>query len=95
MKSHDILKVKNDEAGSASYVTESTICSLDVLSCTVLASIKFVNEFCREILISSVSVDHKLYFHEAQKKKMILLLKKRMRLREMFRVQNNIQHKLQ
>jgi len=66
MKPHDILKVKNAMAGSASYVTESIICSLGTLKCTVLVSTKFVTKLCPEMLIWSVSVDHKLYFHEAQ-----------------------------
>ena len=87
MKPHDILKVKNAMAGSASYVTESIICSLGTFKCTVLVSTKFVTKLCPEMLIWSVSADHNLYLHEA-------LLKKRMSLKEMLTVQNNVQYKL-
>ena len=66
MKPHDILKAKNAVAGSLSYVTWSKICSLGIFKCTVVFSTKFVTEFFSEMLIWSVSVDHNLYFHEAQ-----------------------------
>jgi len=66
MKTHDILKVKNTVAGSVSYVMDYTICSLGIFKCPVMISTKFVTVFCLEMLIWSVSVDHNLYFHEAQ-----------------------------